>query len=165
MTSRDSITASYGQANEILKAAFTHLSVDDDDEHEQALRQPLIEDIACETNKLTRERISPRGLKGRLKSILGIYTDQTGKLSNIACGLSIALFLGIVVGLWMPKNTDLPTPWYRVLSSIIGYTYVFCWSVSVDYVAVQCNQLVDLILYFLLIFFSDFFLSTVDYQL
>jgi len=65
-----------------------------------------------------------------LFSIFEIYTNQTGSFRNIASGLLIATCLGTIVGLIMPKNEDLPTYTYRICSSILGYTYFFCWSIS-----------------------------------
>ena len=42
-----------------------------------------------------------------------------------------SLFLiGSTIGLTLPKNKALPTPWYRNLSAAIGYIYFLCWSVS-----------------------------------
>ncbi len=37
---------------------------------------------------------------------------------------------GTILGIILPKNKDLPTPTSQYLSSIIGYTYFLCWSVS-----------------------------------
>jgi cystinosin len=43
----------------------------------------------------------------------------------------ITLFVvGSAVGLGLPKNRSLPTPWYRSLSAAIGYIYFVAWSVS-----------------------------------
>ena len=47
--------------------------------------------------------------------------------------VSRLLLLGVIgsgIGLVLPKNNDLPTPWYRSVSAAIGYTYFLCWSVS-----------------------------------
>jgi hypothetical protein len=78
---------------------------------------------------------SPKRSKGFFSKafifLFEIYTNQSGNPFNIASGLFIALVLGTVVGLKLPKNVDLPTVWYRSISSIIGYTYFFSWSVSV----------------------------------
>jgi uncharacterized protein with PQ loop repeat len=65
-----------------------------------------------------------------LQSIVAIYTDQSGSCQNLIKGISLVVLLGTLLGLIMPKNTDLPSPLYRYISSIIGYTYFVSWSVS-----------------------------------
>jgi len=40
------------------------------------------------------------------------------------------LFFGTILGILIPKNDELPNPWYRDVSSVVGYTYFTCWSVS-----------------------------------
>ena len=57
-------------------------------------------------------------------------TDQTGSPSNIIKGLLSLAILGGLLGIAMPKDENLPTPWYRLVSSIIGYTYFCAWSIS-----------------------------------
>lgn len=42
----------------------------------------------------------------------------------------ILMISGIILGMFMPKNEDLPTPYYRYISSVLGYTYFLCWSIS-----------------------------------
>ncbi len=42
----------------------------------------------------------------------------------------LLLTCGILLGSIVPKNPDLPTPAVQYLSSIIGYTYFLCWSIS-----------------------------------
>ena len=58
------------------------------------------------------------------------FLDTSGSATSILKGLSYLTLLGIVVGVLMPKNNDLPTPSYRYLSSIIGYTYFIFWCSS-----------------------------------
>ena len=65
-----------------------------------------------------------------LKEILDIYSDQSGSCRNISKGLSIAAFFGAFLGIIVPKNTDLPSPVYRYISSMIGYMYFVAWSIS-----------------------------------
>lgn len=57
-------------------------------------------------------------------------TDQTGSPSKIIVGLFSLAIVGSIIGSIMPKDQTLPTPWYRLLSSIIGYTYFCAWSIS-----------------------------------
>ena len=63
-------------------------------------------------------------------SFLVPLTDQTGSPSKIIVGLFSLAIVGSIIGSIMPKDQTLPTPWYRLLSSIIGYTYFCAWSVS-----------------------------------
>jgi cystinosin len=44
--------------------------------------------------------------------------------------IKLVLGCGIVMGLVMPKNPRLHTPWIRTLSSCLGYTYFVAWSTS-----------------------------------
>lgn len=71
-----------------------------------------------------------RLLKTEMILLLDTFSDQSGSLSNIRNGLSIVIVLGLTLGLSMPKNEDLPTAWYRYVSSIVGYMYFVSWSVS-----------------------------------
>ena len=44
---------------------------------------------------------------------------------------TFALLLGgMILGILLPKNPHLPSPTWRILSSIIGYTYFLAWSAS-----------------------------------
>jgi len=79
---------------------------------------------------VTRRSKMYRLLKREVMLLLDTYSDQSGKLSNIRNGLSIVVIFGLALGLFMPKNDDLPTLWYRYVSSIIGYMYVVSWGVS-----------------------------------
>lgn len=47
----------------------------------------------------------------------------------ILTGISI-LLSGIVLGCVVPKNNSLPTPQLQYLSSVIGWIYFLCWTVS-----------------------------------
>jgi cystinosin len=38
--------------------------------------------------------------------------------------------VGVALGLVLPTNVNLPTPWYRYVSNAVGYWYFSCWSVS-----------------------------------
>jgi cystinosin len=58
------------------------------------------------------------------------FLDAGGSASSVCNGLSYLFLLGMMFGLIMPKNQDLPTPWYRYTSSIVGYAYFIFWCVS-----------------------------------
>jgi cystinosin len=58
------------------------------------------------------------------------FMDTSGNTTSILKGLSYLTLLGAVVGILMPKNNDLPTPSYRYLSSIMGYSYFIFWCSS-----------------------------------
>jgi len=58
------------------------------------------------------------------------FNDHTGAAKSVVAGLFNLTVIGIIIGLIMPKNERLPTPWYRILSSIIGYTYFIFWCSS-----------------------------------
>jgi cystinosin len=57
-------------------------------------------------------------------------TDDNGSGWGVVVGLLSLTIVGTSLGMLLPQNQDLPTPWYRGLSSAIGYTYFLCWSVS-----------------------------------
>jgi hypothetical protein len=79
----------------------------------------------------TDDKTSPDADKFEsIKSIITIYADQSGSCENVSKGISVILAIGAFVGAVLPKNPDLPTPWYRTLSSSIGYIYFLSWSVS-----------------------------------
>ena len=50
--------------------------------------------------------------------------------SSVVVGLTTLTIVGTFLGLLLPQNQNLPTPWYRAVSAAIGYTYFLCWSVS-----------------------------------
>ena len=60
------------------------------------------------------------------------FTDEEGSCQKITSGLGSLCVIGTVLGLIMPKNQYLHGqwyPWYRVISSVIGYNYFALWSV------------------------------------
>ncbi|VEU40038.1 unnamed protein product [Pseudo-nitzschia multistriata] len=60
------------------------------------------------------------------------FTDEEGSYQKIARGLGSLSVLGTIIGLTMPKNQYLNGrwyPWYRVISSVIGYNYFVLWSI------------------------------------
>ena len=66
----------------------------------------------------------------KLKSIISIYSDQSGLFRNISQGFSLSALFGTILGIVMPHDENLSNPWYRIVSSIIRYTYFMTWSVS-----------------------------------
>eukprot|EP00560_Eucampia_antarctica_P008269 CAMPEP_0197824246 /NCGR_PEP_ID=MMETSP1437-20131217/1520_1 /TAXON_ID=49252 ORGANISM="Eucampia antarctica, Strain CCMP1452" /NCGR_SAMPLE_ID=MMETSP1437 /ASSEMBLY_ACC=CAM_ASM_001096 /LENGTH=258 /DNA_ID=CAMNT_0043423793 /DNA_START=60 /DNA_END=833 /DNA_ORIENTATION=+ len=71
-----------------------------------------------------------QGIKSKTSSFLDIYTDQSGSCRNIFVGMLPLFIVGGFLGIFMPKNSNLPTSAYRLVSSIIGYSSFVCWSVS-----------------------------------
>jgi cystinosin len=69
-------------------------------------------------------------LRKTLLLMLAPLTDDSGSGWGVVFGLCTLFIAGSIIGLILPKNDSLPTPWYRTLSSCIGYTYFLCWSVS-----------------------------------
>ena len=58
------------------------------------------------------------------------FTDSRGSYENIKSGTLIIFVVGSFIGIFMPKNNELPSTWYRYISSAIGYTYFIAWSIS-----------------------------------
>jgi cystinosin len=62
------------------------------------------------------------------------FLDETGSARSVVLGLSLLFLVGSLLGLVLPKNATLPNTWhdwyYGTLSSMMGYTYFICWSVS-----------------------------------
>mmetsp|Transcript_27895 Transcript_27895/g.39217 ORF Transcript_27895/g.39217 Transcript_27895/m.39217 type:complete len:394 (-) Transcript_27895:28-1209(-) len=68
---------------------------------------------------------------GRLGSnIVSPFLEERGSSQAVLTGLCTLFVTGTILGLILPKSAALPTPWYRIVSSVIGYTYFLCWSVS-----------------------------------
>jgi len=100
----------------------------DNEQNEDLCSSPLL-DYSRDSDVSTETDIS-LDFKASLKTILNIYSDQSGSFNNITTGLSIMFALGTITGILMPKNPDLPHAAYRLLSSVIGYIYFVSWSVS-----------------------------------
>jgi len=92
------------------------------------------EDQSDTDNPLTasppRIRRRRRFLSTQRSSWLAPLTDETGSGSLVLVGLLGLFLVGIVLGCTLPKDMSLPTHWYRVVSSILGYTYFYSWSLS-----------------------------------
>mmetsp|Transcript_7392 Transcript_7392/g.16150 ORF Transcript_7392/g.16150 Transcript_7392/m.16150 type:complete len:280 (-) Transcript_7392:219-1058(-) len=66
----------------------------------------------------------------RGSSLVEPFADDSGSYQSVKSGLSTIIVAGCLIGVFMPKNTSLPTQWYRWVSSMIGYTYFLAWSTS-----------------------------------
>ena len=99
------------------------------EDHDEAEHEHELPDIDPAVDETTGQQ---RPLFYRVASSFVIpLTDQTGSPSNIIKGLlSLVILPGGILGLSLPKDKNLPTPWYRLVSSIIGYTYFCAWSIS-----------------------------------
>ena len=75
-------------------------------------------------------RISNPRLRKTVSLMLSPLIDESGSGWGVVLGLFTLFFLGSCLGIALPKNSALPSQWYRTLSSCIGYTYFLCWSVS-----------------------------------
>jgi hypothetical protein len=71
-----------------------------------------------------------RTARRTLSLLASPLTDDRGHWQAVSAGLSTMLVAGAVLGLVLPKNPDFPDLWYRSVSACLGYTYFFCWSVS-----------------------------------
>lgn len=69
-------------------------------------------------------------LSRRASSFVEPFTDHKGKKESVIAGLFNLTCVGVVIGFIMPQNEQLPTPWYRLLSNITGYTYFIFWCAS-----------------------------------
>jgi len=57
-------------------------------------------------------------------------TNFTASSSNVFKWTTFLLLGGIILGTMLPQNPALPSATWRLLSSIIGYTYFLSWSAS-----------------------------------
>lgn len=57
------------------------------------------------------------------------FTDHSGNCWDVMKGLFGILIIGTMIGLSMPKSRTF-SGWYGTFSSVIGYIYFLCWSVS-----------------------------------
>jgi hypothetical protein len=101
---------------------FDERNTDDDDER------------STSTYSITGESIaSLRSLTENFRDGLKVpFTDEEGSCRKIVSGLGSLCVVGTTLGLVMPKNQYLNGewyPWYRVISSVIGYNYFVMWSI------------------------------------
>ena len=62
--------------------------------------------------------------------MLSPLIDESGSGWGVLLGICTLIIVGSSIGICLPKNEALPTPWYRYVSASIGYIYFLCWSVS-----------------------------------
>jgi len=85
---------------------------------------------AASSSSLPRTIITRTALSRTLSLMLAPVTGEEGP-GSVWMGLTTLFLVGGAIGLLLaPHDHALPTPWYRVLSAGIGYTYFLCWSVS-----------------------------------
>lgn len=58
------------------------------------------------------------------------FFDETGDWRSAVSGILCLTAVGAAIGLVSDKDESLPTPWYRSVSAMIGYTYFIFWSIS-----------------------------------
>lgn len=109
--------------------------------HETTSQTPLLEenqealletDIPAEpSGDASISTTSSSSLRPRVLSLmLSPFTDEQDSLESILVGIATLTLLGSTVGAVLPKNTALPSPFYRTISSMMGYTCFCYWSVS-----------------------------------
>jgi len=84
-----------------------------------------------DTNQNSQQHISENGLS---TSLLSMETNTTISRKQQRCKIlrwSFYLVLGgTLLGLTLPKNTNITSQTWQLLSNIIGYTYFLAWSLS-----------------------------------
>ena len=69
--------------------------------------------------------------KSQIRDFINIYTNQSGSCLNTFQGLSTIFATGTILGVCLPNNhSNLSTPIYRYISSVMSYTHILCWSLS-----------------------------------
>lgn len=71
-----------------------------------------------------------RRLRQALSLMASPITDETGSPKSVLAALCFIFIVGSAIGVILPKNDALPSPWYRVVSAAVGYVYFLAWSVS-----------------------------------
>jgi hypothetical protein len=100
------------------------------------LRSPSVSDAsrAEENSEFVNHglsRVPPgRRLRQALSVMASPITDESGSPKSVLAGLCTLFVVGATIGLALPKNDALPSPWYRSVSAAIGYVYFLSWSVS-----------------------------------
>mmetsp|Transcript_13023 Transcript_13023/g.20210 ORF Transcript_13023/g.20210 Transcript_13023/m.20210 type:complete len:349 (-) Transcript_13023:289-1335(-) len=85
---------------------------------------PLLPENQCEQNHVEERHQSI------LEIALSPLIDESGSGWGVAMGLLMLAVVGAALGLVLPQDDNLPTPWYRTASNMIGYYYFTCWSIS-----------------------------------
>lgn len=89
-----------------------------EDEAQQALQQPGRRNIHPFLERIIQF----------FKDLIAIYADTSGSCQNLTKGISLMIIMGAALGMAMPKNDNLSSP-YRYFSSVIGYTYFVAWTI------------------------------------
>lgn len=104
-----------------------------------AERRPDVADVVFEgspdeTPLLAESQNEENHAEERRQSLLELalspLIDESGSGWGVVVGLLMLALVGTVLGVMLPQDDNLPTPWYRIASNIIGYYYFTCWSVS-----------------------------------
>lgn len=77
-----------------------------------------------------RARASLQRDRRLFSMMMSPLTDDHDSVQSIFVGLLFVTLCGSTVGLLVPKNEALPSPFYRTISSMIGYTCFVAWGVS-----------------------------------
>ena len=111
----------------------------DDESREKNFRLSKIEteefSPSSSSSSSSRIRNYPLLLRSASSSVLSTFSDDSGSIESLRCGLLIVGMGGTILGIAMPKNDDLLSSTtrfglYPTLSSILGYTYFLSWSIS-----------------------------------
>ncbi len=107
-------------------------NTNNNDTNSNDLSQPLLPNLNTYNEEVdTNNNVNCTSkLTSCFKSIFKIYTNQSPSCLTLTKGLSIAALSGIILGIIIPKNPNLPSPFYQYISSILGYTYFVAWSIS-----------------------------------
>ena len=90
----------------------------------------VVEDPRSDGYLNSYEPSAPHGTWRRyIKLALSPFVDDSGEGFGLPAGLLTIGLVGTVLGLSLPKDSDLPRA-YSFLSNIIGYTYFLAWSIS-----------------------------------
>mmetsp|Transcript_7560 Transcript_7560/g.20969 ORF Transcript_7560/g.20969 Transcript_7560/m.20969 type:complete len:409 (+) Transcript_7560:73-1299(+) len=69
-----------------------------------------------------------------LRRILNLFlspvTDEQGNAISVLMGLFAIFVVGSLIGFILPNDSKFPSQTYATVSSCLGYTYFFAWSVS-----------------------------------
>ena len=82
------------------------------------------------TETFTDGDVIPQEAQDRNMANIDAANNKQRMELQIKYKILILLTCGIILGTVLPKNKDLPTPTMQYISSVIGYTYFLCWSIS-----------------------------------
>ena len=108
-----------------------------DDNHSTSGEDPATQDGQQRDRNESHIDDTSSSMEGRANGVRRIVSlfaspllDDRGKPESVVVGLFTLFVIGGAIGLSMPKNDELPTPWYRAISAAVGYIYFLCWSIS-----------------------------------